>query len=443
MKKFVCIAAIFVFLFASAVPVAAEPDIHAVRRGVVLIYWEGPAYLDGQLSDVRTSGTGFFVGAKGEDAQYIITNYHVIECFDMLDDVFSEYAREISSYYDLSDPTTPKANFPVYAAFSKGDMEEVFLVAYDKSRDIAVLRLNNPTTKRSCLKLGEFSKAPVGDEFWAVGYPSASDFYKASASVADIDDSTVTKGTISRVITESGTGNRIYQTDVNINHGSSGGPLVDSDGNVVGINYQVSLADNIFYAISVDDLLPLLRTNGIPYEMRTNAIDMKLILIVCLLGIAVVAFVVTLLLILKSSKRHHLKAQATAPAAPNGSQRAEAPPAQATASAAPKRKPFLRSTLAQHNNIAIELSGAPVLLGRDVAACRLVFRDGTPGVSSQHCNIRFDRGNDCFVLTDLHSSYGTFLASGQKLAPGVPYNLKARDSFYLGEPENTVYVDLE
>jgi len=46
------------------------------------------------------------------------------------------------------------------------------------------------------------------------------------------------------------------------------------------------------------------------------------------------------------------------------------------------------------------------------------------------------------VLTDLHSSYGTFLANGQKLTPGVPHNLKARDSFYLGEAENTLYLDM-
>jgi S1-C subfamily serine protease len=433
---------VIILLFGSAAPVAAEMDIDAVRRGVVLIYWEGPAYFDGQLSNAQTAGTGFFVGAKGENAQYIITNYHVIECFDMLDDVFSEYSYEISSYYTLSDPNTPKANFPLYAAFSKGDMEEAFLVAYDKSKDIAVLKLNNPTTKRSNLELGMFSKTPVGDEFWAVGYPGASDFYKASASVADIDDSTVTKGTISRVITESGTGNLIYQTDVNLNQGSSGGPLVDSDGSVVGINYQGSLSNNIFYAISIEDLLPLLNANGIPYEMHGNALGTKQIIIIGLVGIEFAALLVTLAVVLKSFKRNRMKTAAATSSSSGVSWQCD-PPVSAVPPVAPKHKPLLRSTLAQHHNVAIDLDSAPILLGRDVSACRLIFRDGTPGVSAQHCKIYFDEKNETFVLTDLHSRYGTFLTNGQKLPPGVPYNLKARDSFYLGEAENTVYVDLE
>ena len=47
-----------------------------------------------------------------------------------------------------------------------------------------------------------------------------------------------------------------------------------------------------------------------------------------------------------------------------------------------------------------------------------------------------------FLLTDLKSTYGTFLSGGQKLTPGVPCRLRPGDVFYLGDPENALRVEL-
>ena len=77
------------------------------------------------------------------------------------------------------------------------------------------------------------------------------------------------------------------------------------------------------------------------------------------------------------------------------------------------------------------------------AVCRLVYQDGTPGVSSRHCQIFFDEQENLFVVTDLNSTYGTFLADGQRLAPNTPVKLAPRSSIYLGEVANTIYLELE
>ena len=53
----------------------------------------------------------------------------------------------------------------------------------------------------------------------------------------------------------------------------------------------------------------------------------------------------------------------------------------------------------------------------------------------------FEQGE--FVLTDLNSTYGTFLSNGQRVAPNSPVKLAPKSSFYLGEADNAVYVDLE
>ena len=69
--------------------------------------------------------------------------------------------------------------------------------------------------------------------------------------------------------------------------------------------------------------------------------------------------------------------------------------------------------------------------------CRLVYQEGTPGVSARHCQIYFDRREGVFVVTDLGSTYGTFLGSGQRLAANQPVLLKPGDRFSLASPQET------
>ena len=107
------------------------------------------------------------------------------------------------------------------------------------------------------------------------------------------------------------------------------------------------------------------------------------------------------------------------------------------------RQPVLRSMAGQHGGMVVPLHHQPVQVGRDRAVCRLVYQDGTPGVSSRHCQIFFDEQENLFVVTDLNSTYGTFLADGQRLAPNTPVKLAPRSSIYLGEVANTIYLELE
>ena len=55
----------------------------------------------------------------------------------------------------------------------------------------------------------------------------------------------------------------------------------------------------------------------------------------------------------------------------------------------------------------------------------------------------YDEREGVFVVTDLNSTYGTFLAGGQRLQPQTPTKLPPKSTFYLGETDNAVFVDLE
>ncbi|NMA08804.1 MAG: FHA domain-containing protein [Clostridiales bacterium] len=406
LTRALAIALLAMMLTACAVSSIAAFKLETLDS-VVLVYMD--IVYDGEYI-ASYAGTGFFIGEKNQNPQYIITNQHVIDIYEQSGGGQGESMLVI--------------------AYDSNTFEEAYVVASDAEKDLAILKIANPTTMRKPLFLRSTESSMVGATAYAVGYPIVADLTKDAVSAFGRDDATVTSGIINRIITESGTGRKVLQMDVNIRGGNSGGPLVDENGFVVGINTETSLlAEALNYAVSVDELIPLLKNNNIPFVLD-RSIDPMLLLYIGL-GLLGVVLIVVLIVVLTKKKPEPVMVNA-----------APAPQAPAPTPAAPMVRPSLRSMAAQHGGMTVELSSAPILIGRDVASCRIVFTGGTPGVSARHCQVTYDAASGSFVLVDLQSTYGTFLSSGQKLLPGVPYTLKARDSFYLGDPSNALYVDL-
>ena len=108
----------------------------------------------------------------------------------------------------------------------------------------------------------------------------------------------------------------------------------------------------------------------------------------------------------------------------------------------PAQKPIIRSMAVQHNGLTLVAGSTPILIGRDPANCKLVYAEGTAGVSGRHCSVSYDAAAGVFIITDLRSTYGTFLIGGQKLDANVPYRLNPGDSFYVGDKANVIRVEL-
>ena len=388
---------------AMVLPAAAAFE-QSVLNGIVLIR-SGAPDADGTMTYWR--GTGFFVGEEGQDPEYIVTNCHVVEEFIL--------AGKSLGGGEL------------HVLFDQDDMEEAYLVDYDAEKDVAVLKLSEPTDKREALTLREAEDTMLGDEVYAVGYPLAADVTVQAVNSFSKDDATVTTGSISRLLTESGTGRELIQTDAALSGGNSGGPLTNSTGAVLGVNtYGSDLDQNLFYAVSISELLPMLDRNNIPYAMAAETGGGNT-MVYAAVGAAVVIVAIAAAVLLSRKKK------GAAPAAQ---------PARTETSAEGERQPVLRSLSPQHSGMVVALHHQPVQVGRDKATCRLVFQDGTPGVSSHHCQIAFDEQDGQFVVTDLTSTYGTFLADGQRLAPNTPTKLPPKSSIYLGEVANTIYLEL-
>jgi len=157
----------------------------------------------GEQAQVQESlGSGFIVDSKG----YIITNNHVVENADKI-------------YVKLStDPDTQDLGRPAR------------VIGVDKATDLAVIKIDT-SAPLPTVKMGNSDEAQVGDWVEAIGSPFAL-------------SQTVTAGIISaknRTI-EPGAGGQFQhfiQTDAAINPGNSGGPLLDMNGNVIGVNTAI------------------------------------------------------------------------------------------------------------------------------------------------------------------------------------------------------------
>ncbi|WP_204791876.1 serine protease [Oscillibacter sp. CU971] len=93
--------------------------------------------------------------------------------------------------------------------YDKDDSEEAYLVDYDAEKDVAILRLTKPTSKRSPLILREPTDDCLGSEVYAVGYPLASDLTVQAVRSFSKNDATVTTGSVSRLLIESGSGRKL------------------------------------------------------------------------------------------------------------------------------------------------------------------------------------------------------------------------------------------
>lgn len=165
-------------------------------------------------------GTGIIVSKNG----YILTNQHV--------------SGDSSCYVTLPDGNTTKAK----------------TIWSDEDLDLAIIKVNEKFD--TCAQLGNSEEVKIGEDVYAIGNPIGYEFQK-----------TVTAGIISavnRTVKLEEDNEYVYmsnliQTDATINPGNSGGPLIDENGEIIGINsIKITSADSMGFAIPINIVKPII-----------------------------------------------------------------------------------------------------------------------------------------------------------------------------------------
>jgi putative serine protease PepD len=146
----------------------------------------------------RALGSGFLIDRAGD----IVTNYHVVH-----------------------------GAATIQVSFSNNERYRARLVGSDPSTDIAVLKVNVQASALKALPLGNSDAVRVGDQVIAIGNPFGLDRSVTAGIVSAVQRRIEAPNNLSIA--------HVIQTDAALNHGNSGGPLLDAQGGVIGVNAQI------------------------------------------------------------------------------------------------------------------------------------------------------------------------------------------------------------
>jgi S1-C subfamily serine protease len=176
------------------------------------------------------TGSGIVVDDKG----HILTNNHVIEGADKIEVKLGESDRQYTAK----------------------------VVGTDPASDLALIQVNAPSSELDPLALGDSDAMEVGDPVVAIGNPFGL-------------DRTVTSGIVSALQRQIQAPNgfsidNVIQTDAAINPGNSGGPLINGNGEVIGINSQIETGGGNDGNVGIGFAIPINTAKEVIHELETK-----------------------------------------------------------------------------------------------------------------------------------------------------------------------------
>jgi hypothetical protein len=274
-------------------------------------------------------------------------------------------------------------------------------------------------------------------------------------------DVTVPDGKISRVTMVQKVGHN--QSDIPFDPGNSGGPFVDAEGRVNGINTvsPKGFAD-IFGTFQIDEVVPVLKHLQIAFDQavkekkqlpggkrenitKKRRVSSGFFLPILFFGglgcIAAILVVLTINFFLKRLPAGTTSLQAsTASSAPT-----TVTPNHVSTTVHPQKNKLGNSVLLGLSGLfaesIIKLQGDEwITIGRDPLVCQLVYPADAEGISRNHCRVMYSTKGRCFILEDMGSSCGTYVSVGTRLNKNQTVTLKPGDRFYLADTSNAFEV---
>lgn len=373
--------------------------------------------------DNMVSGTAFSINEDG----YFLTNAHVV------DGAESIFAIKSSGKYDVK------------------------VINKFNDVDLAILKIENTGLKP--LSFAFSNNIKVTDVVSSIGFPGAAD---QNENLDELTTVTINSGIIGKltsinlsIIPENITSKfSVVQHDAVVNHGNSGGPLVNECGQVVGINVQKGLSENrsleeivvgdvvqgIFYAIDIDIAKRVLEESHISFlEIASDcsqgstsmSVDERKYLIIGGILLALLAIWSIIFYTQENKNKNKVVNESVL-------------------------SHLIDQKLRNHDGHEIQLRGSneysaklkplvgnlPILtikqgesmVGRSRSA---TFYLDNPMVSGKHLSLSLNEKNE-IIVKDLNSSNGTYIDS-RKLSPNVGYIIKKSERLIIGS-EDVMYL---
>ena len=334
---------------------------------------------------------------------------------------------------------------PVVVAGNK-DASTAKVVWSNAETEIAILELKDPFD-RPGLRLAPLKTVEKNQPIYTAQFPDPGE----SGTTPKISE-----GTVLGLVKIENSAVQAYKTSASMNKANSGGALFDACGNVIGINMMVK--DGAQFAYVIDPLMEGLKTAGV--EAKTteehcgaaagpaasgdsgDKKDSEASKPTVWWGPKGPEWIPVILLLAAIALAFRTPRKKASQARPRVKYATQIAPL-ATQAGRTGTRPALCGVEGQYAGKSFSLDAGPSVLGRDQRAANLVFAPGAQSISKRHCMVTWDAARRTFVVQDLGSTNGTFLATGERLKPGQSRDLPAGGRFFIGDLRNQFEVRME
>lgn len=258
-RKLIGILTVVFLTILMAFPVsAAEANevsdaVNQARKGVLqvnLVYVDQSA-----VGHVVQGGSGFLIGATN-GAEYMITNTHVV----VMNDETKAAANEAFGV-DFTNPNN--LNMQIQVVVKRDVTINATIVNSSDNMDFAILKLEQPIYDRESLVINSNDDKVIETmDVYALGFPTAIELVEDTPFYTSADVN-ITKGIVSKKASIDDI--KYIRHSAAMSAGNSGGPLVSSQGEVLGVN-TMGVDDTYFYSLQISEVTSVLDALGITYR---------------------------------------------------------------------------------------------------------------------------------------------------------------------------------
>ena len=194
---------------------------------------------------IQGVGSGFVINNKGK--LQIITNWHVIDGADQLN-VWIKPKNMVDESYLIS----------------KVESYNAKLIKVNKTKDLAMLEVENLPVRLKPITYGKFNKIRPGQTSFAIGHPEGLLWTFTSGMISQVRPNYNWKYEGSRHAAN------VIQTQAAINPGNSGGPLFNKNKELIGLNTFTSEGENLNFAIAINDVIDFINEKPKPLKKKKS-----------------------------------------------------------------------------------------------------------------------------------------------------------------------------